>query len=177
MDFVFDIDGVISNYDFGKSLKKHLGIEGITNSDLYCYDTAECLGIPEKDINYLFTEMAKEPLNIVPRVFDVLEFLQDQRHQVIIYTSRYKYSTEEEIENKLSEVRLPYDFLTDKIDFKVDASFDDYPKKLLDLYPYCRKLYLYRQPWNSRCLNVNESFEIVKNWDEIYGVLRKDFGV
>ncbi len=100
MKIVFDIDGVIANYDFNHILSKYLHINGIYNEDIHCYDSGECLGLSVNDAKYLYTEAAKEPLNIVPGAIETLKKLIEN-NTIIIWTSRFNFLKESEIKIQL----------------------------------------------------------------------------
>jgi hypothetical protein len=170
---VFDVDGVIQNYDFSDLLKRYLRLEDFTNEDILEYDVSNCLGVPEDEVKQMFKGACQEEIKPEFGAIETMTDLLVKGNQVYIWTNRINFSTTEVIGKLLKEACIPYTALLKNLDFPVDAVFDDNVPKLLYSRNYCKNLFLFSRPWNSKCKNVRHYFRWVYNWGCIQDVLAK----
>jgi hypothetical protein len=180
MKLVFDIDGVISDYNYSDICKRYLGIDYVTNSNVTEYNMSNILGITESEVYKLFKGAVKEPLHVQEGAIEVLTDIINSGSRVYIWTHRFGFDTGQNIQNSLKIAGVPFTELINSLNVidhfdrsVIDAVFDDNVFKLLEALPYCKNLFLYRQPWNKNCLNTRRYFKWVYNWDNIRDALTK----
>jgi hypothetical protein len=168
---VFDVDGVIARYNHNQICSEYLGLKGIEDNDILEYNIGNCLGVTDKDIENMYGQACHKPLNIEEGALETLSKLFMKDHEIFIWTHRFKFQNRSEIEKLLFLAEVPYADLIDKLDFPVDAVFDDSIEKLLEAKPFCSNLYLFSRPWNEHCLNLRSYFNWVWNWNDIDKIL------
>ena len=166
MKICMDIDGVIAKYNHKQICSEYLGLEGIEETDLLEYYIGNCLGVPGKDITNMYSQACHKLLNIEDGAVETLSKLI-KSNDIIIWTHRFKFQGATEISELLDKAKIPYSAIIKKLDFSVDAVFDDSIEKLFEAKPYCNNLYLFSRPWNEHCLNLRNYFTWVWDWNDI----------
>jgi uncharacterized HAD superfamily protein len=184
-----DIDNVISE-TVPPLLKQINRIfhEKLNMNNIYMYDFHAILGISEAEMKERFWDKQKiienvfKTANPVKGAADAIKILSSN-NEIILVTDRpkeYMRATKEwlgrwqisfdekEIWHMVGGVKMKHAYAEFRSihGLGFDAFVDDNLEDVIMLTQHCKKVFLYKRPWNST-RNTSGSFCVVSNWNEI----------
>jgi len=159
---LIDIDGVIVNYPFIETVKKHFGVD-ISGCIIYAYDLADVLGVDPIMINEMFREHLWGKPDFIPCALETLNEWKD-RYQLIIFSNRVKYMGARNLAQWMVDNKIPFHGIENG-DGEYYAHIDDSPAKLASTNSTVK--YLYHQRWNASCYDILQQFKRVFTWSEL----------
>ncbi len=165
-----DLDGVVTQYDFPKLLRKYFDVS-IKSEDIYAYSIEDVLGVSAKDISMMFAKEVFSPPRFIKGALDALEYFTTEDFDVGIYSNRIQYTKVEGLRDWLEKYKIPFtSIITEQtLPSYIHAFVDDSPAKLMlvDDAVRVKNLLLFSQPWNKKCLNIKGRIRRISGWKEI----------
>lgn len=184
MKIGIDVDGVI--FDFEKELRTKaelydllvLNGTGIKDKSKFNLEERYCWSKEDGEnfINKYFTEVSKR-VNIMPGAKDVINLLKNDKHELIIISSRgYDNIEMQQIaENRLKEENLTFQKYYWKILNKLDICLKEKINFMIDdNYEICKRLSekgvntIYLRDTGKKKLEENNYLKEFNSWGEIY---------
>jgi len=166
---LIDIDGVICEYDFPKIVKNFFGVD-LSSQSIFAHGLADVLGVAPALINTMFKEQVYGKPHFIEGSLKTLESWESRGYEIVIFSNRVKYMGEMGLDKWLVDNQIPFNGIDVIGSGKYDYHIDDSPSKLAATDSHTKLLYT--QPWNKRCLDINECFTRVDSWQDI----RKEVG-
>ncbi len=164
-----DIDGVICTYDFPKIVKNFFGVD-LSPQAIFAYDLADVLGVAPSLIDLMFKEQVYGKPNFIDGALDTLREWESKGYEIGIMSNRVKYMGQMGLVTWLVDNEIPFSG-TDRTGLdNYDFHIDDSPAKLASTNSKVKLLYT--QPWNLRCLNIENKLTRVNSWEEIKSIVR-----
>ena len=161
---LIDIDGTITTYNFPLLVKKWFGVD-ISGLVISAYDLADLLGVSNLAIDLMFKDTVWGKPTFQEGALETLEYWQQKRYKLVIFSSRTHYMGERGLAQWLSDNGIPFDSIDVKGIGSYDVQIDDRPSKLKNVDSKLKLLY--NQSWNKSCFNIEKDIIRVYSWSEI----------
>lgn len=162
-----DLDGVVCEYDFPKIVKNFFGVD-LSPTAIFAYDLADVLGVAPAVINTMFKEQVYGKPNFIAGALDTLKEWKSKKYELVIFSNRIKYMGKEGLARWLIYWQIPFTKIDGGLG-KYLLHLDDSPSKLATTDSEIKLLY--SQPWNLRCLDINNKFTRVSTWGEVRDIV------
>uniref|UniRef100_A0A6M3LT47 5' nucleotidase n=1 Tax=viral metagenome TaxID=1070528 RepID=A0A6M3LT47_9ZZZZ len=161
-----DIDGCLCEYNFPKIVRDFFGVD-LSAQAIFAYDLADVLGVAPSLINTMFKEQVYGKPNFVEGAIATLKEWESNGYELVIYSNRVKYMGYKGLARWLVDWQIPFSGI-DEGQSEYDVHIDDSPSKLMATDSKLKLLF--RQPWNTRCVNITGKLRRVRSWEEIRDV-------
>ena len=162
-----DLDGVVVQYQFNKIVKNFFGVD-LSPHAIFAYDLADVLGVAPILINTMFKDQVYGQPTFIDNSLDTLKEWHSKGYRVDIFSNRVKYMGMMGLVEWLWEYKIPFTTISDGTG-NYDFHIDDSPAKLASTNSDTKLLF--KQPWNTRCLDINRKFTRVENWTQIKEII------
>lgn len=173
MNLGFDIDGVISDFVgtlLGVVRKRYDLV--LTESDIYCHDLDQVLGITKQERDSLVRETLVSDPTPNAGAKETLTKLRQEQHQIVLLTARpadLAVVTRKWLERR----EIPYSHLVQLnegekhlANVSADLIVEDNLEDAIGWSSKIKDVLVYDHPWN-KSFNVNGLFKRVYSWDDI----------
>ena len=162
-----DVDGVIVSYDFTDLVWEKFHIR-INPHHIFAYNLADVLGVTSKAIDEMFFDQVWGKPEFIKGAIETLSEWKS-KYEIVIYSNRVKYMGYDGLTRWLIDSGVPFSGITGGQGFYA-FHIDDRPKKLCDTNSSVKLLFT--QPWNLRCLNIENRLTRVNSWQEIRDIVK-----